>query len=62
MINEKKSVQVFISKDFDMRLKQHMLDLELIGDHTTKAELIELLAEVGLRYNCGDILTAKVQK
>jgi hypothetical protein len=56
MAKEKtKSVQVFISGDFNLKLKQYMLDLEKINVHRTKAELIVRLAELGLKIENQEI-------
>jgi hypothetical protein len=42
------SVIVFITKDFNLRLKRHLLTLEETGTHKTKAERIVELAQIGL--------------
>lgn len=54
-----KGMVIFISKDFNLKLKQHMLNLEKIGVHKTKAELIPLLAEVGLMFEQKEIEITK---
>jgi len=43
-----KSMVVFIDTDFNLKLREHMLNLEKIGVHKTKAELVIELAQLGL--------------
>jgi hypothetical protein len=54
-----KSVMVFVTDDFNLSLKQYMLDLEKLGIHRTKADLIIKLAQVGLMYEKKEI---KIEK
>lgn len=41
-------IVVKIPKEFDLKLKQYMLDLEKHGKKTTKADLVLDLAIIGL--------------
>jgi hypothetical protein len=54
-----RSMVVFITDDFNLKLKQYMLDLEKIGVKTTKADLIIKLAQVGLMYEKKEIEITK---
>ena len=40
-------IVVKVSKDFDFKLKQYLLDLEKIGVKKTKAQLIIKFAQIG---------------
>jgi hypothetical protein len=44
------SMVVFITKDFNLKLKKHLLDLEETGTHKTKSERIIELAQIGLQH------------
>ena len=55
MAKKDKTVLVFVTDDLNLKLKQYMLDLEKLGIHRTKADLIIKLAEVGLMYEQHEI-------
>jgi hypothetical protein len=42
------SMVVFITKDFNLKLRKHLLELEELGVHKTKAERIVELSQIGL--------------
>ena len=42
-------IVVKISKEFDIKLKEYMLELEKIGVKKTKADLVLYLAQIGLQ-------------
>lgn len=42
------SMIIFITKDFNLKLRKHLLYLEETGTHKTKAERIVELAQIGL--------------
>jgi len=42
-------IVVKISKEFDIKLKEYMLELEKIGVKKTKAALVLYLAQIGLQ-------------
>jgi|GEM_PF-2325264 len=54
-----KSVMVFITDDFNLELKQYMIDLEKLGIHRTKADLIVKLAQAGLMFEKKEIEITK---
>ena len=43
-----KGLVVFITKEFDLKLKQYLLDLEKVGVQRTKADAVARLAQIGL--------------
>jgi hypothetical protein len=50
MAKKIKSVQIFIDETFNLKLKQHLLDLEKTGVRKTKAQRIAELAWIGLLH------------
>jgi hypothetical protein len=43
-------IVVKISKEFDIKLKEYMLELEKVGVKKTKADVVLYLAEIGILY------------
>lgn len=45
-----RKIVVKISKEFDIKLKEYMLELEKVGVKKTKADVVLYLAEIGILY------------
>ena len=50
-----KSVQVFITDEFNFKLKEYLIQVEKTGKKTTKAQMIVELAELGLKVERQEI-------